>query len=294
MFGYVSPEKPELKIREFETFRGYYCAVCKGIGRHSGQLPRFTLSYDLAFLALLLDTLSGEKTVGKLERCIAHPVKKHYVVAETPATAYASDMNVLLAYYHLKDKWQDDRSIPAATGAAFMKRAVKRVGKKWPEQEKIVKESIAALTQLENSGCDAIDEVAERFGELMSSIFACPLIASDDDRKVLGWLGTLIGRWIYMIDAVDDLEKDMKSGSYNPVLKQFKWAGEATADFRKTIQEPMDFMLMMTLSEIEKAFELLTPQKHHGILDNIFQLGLTGKTDRIMKRGCTEHGSESV
>lgn len=295
MFGYVNPDKPELRIREFELYRGVYCAVCKGIGRQVGQPARLTLTYDLAFLALLLDSLEDGRTEGRLERCIAHPVRKHFIAKETPAVRYASDMNVLLAYHSLMDKWHDDRNAGAAAAAIALKGGVRRVSGRWPEQDRVIRERLAELTKKEKSGCASAEEMADEFGELMRSIFESPTVQDSAARKTLGWLGCLIGRWIYLIDAVDDLEKDAKRGSANPLLRQFEWKpGESIADFRGRIGDRLDFMLFMTLSEMEKTYELLDVRRNGAILENILLLGLAGKTDRVLKGSCDGHGTEPV
>lgn len=295
MFGYVNPDKPELKIREFEVYRGVYCAVCKGIGRHSGQPARFTLTYDLAFLALLIDSLEEGPTQGRRERCIAHPVRPHFIARETPAIAYASDMNVLLAYHSLMDKWHDDRNAAAAASALALRPGVNRVKARWPEQDALVRERLAELTDKEKEGCADAEQMAGIFGELMRGLFACPIVESEESRKVLGWIGMLIGRWIYLVDAVDDLEKDAAAGSYNPLLLQFGWKKEDQMPaFRAGIVDRLDFMLVMTLSELEKACDLLDVRRNGGILENILTLGLAGKTDRVVKGSCEKHGTKPV
>ena len=100
MFGYIMPDKPELKVWEYEVFRGYYCGVCKTIGRNAGHRSRLTLSFDTAFLALLLDSLNKDPISGKKKRCMIHPMKKRFIVESKPALEYASDINILLAYYN--------------------------------------------------------------------------------------------------------------------------------------------------------------------------------------------------
>ena len=110
MFGYVEPDKPELKIRDFELFRGYYCGVCKSMGKRYGQVSRLSLNYDLAFLAVLLDSISGEMPDGKIERCIVHPIRKRCVIRHNRFIDYAADMNIVLTYYNLRDKWTDEKT----------------------------------------------------------------------------------------------------------------------------------------------------------------------------------------
>jgi len=103
MFGYILPEKPELKIKEYEIFRAYYCGVCKSIGDRFGQITRISLNYDSAFLALLLDSISRENVKIRKEKCFIHPLKKLFVARDSEVIDYASDINIILAYHNLKD-----------------------------------------------------------------------------------------------------------------------------------------------------------------------------------------------
>ena len=111
MFGYVTPLKPELKIREYEMFRGYYCGVCMHIKDTFGNLPRLTLNYDMAFLGLLLDALHNETPKIDFKRCMAHPLKKKPMIIDNKALEYTAAMNVSLVYYKLIDDVNDDKSI---------------------------------------------------------------------------------------------------------------------------------------------------------------------------------------
>ena len=122
MFGYILPEKPELKIKEYEIFKGYYCGICKSIGDRYGQISRLTLNYDCTFLALLLASINNEDVLLRRERCIAHPLKKRIVARQSEIIDYASDMNLILAYYNLKDDWIDQRSIVSGTGTLFLRK----------------------------------------------------------------------------------------------------------------------------------------------------------------------------
>lgn len=294
MFGYVEPDKPELKIREFEIFRGYYCSLCKSIGRKYGQVPRLTLNYDLAFLAVLLDSVNDETTRGNVERCIAHPVRKRYVVASNRFIEYAADMNIILTYYNLKDKWTDEKKLLGAFGSIALKRAYKKAAGRYREKTEIIEKLLGELDRLEKERCASIDEAAEPFAQIMCEIFQCPLVLDESRRKALGWLGYNIGRWIYILDAWDDLEDDFKSGSYNVILAQFGYDGGDLDEFKAAIKERIDFSLTYSLSECEKAYALLGAVKNTGIIDNIIYSGLIVKTDKVLQGRCNKNEKESV
>ncbi|NLI39030.1 MAG: hypothetical protein GX384_06790 [Clostridiaceae bacterium] len=294
MFGYVEPDKPELKIREFEVFRGYYCGVCKSIGKRFGQVPRISLNYDLAFLAVLLDSTQGEMSIGKVERCIAHPIRKRYVIRRNQFVDYAADMNIVLAYYNLRDKWSDEKNLLGAFGSMVLRGAYKKASKRYKEKTEKIKSLLDELIRLEKEKCASLDEAAEPFANIMREVFQCPHVEDESKRKVLGWLGYNIGRWIYILDAWDDLADDIKSGSYNAILLQFQYNGGDLDAFKASIKERLDFSLTYSLSECEKAYSLLGAVKNAGIIDNIIYSGLIVKTDKVLQGRCKKNEKESI
>lgn len=283
MFGYITPDKPELKIWEYEVFRGYYCAVCKAIASQAGHIGRLSLSYDTAFLALLLDSLENSPLNGKQQRCFVHPAKKRFIVNTNKAIEYASDINILLAYYNLKDKWLDERKISGSMGASVLRKGYKRIKRKHPDLVNEVEYELSALRKLEQNGCGYMDEASEPFAKIMQKIF---MFCGTDDiqKKALGWIGYNLGKWIYLLDAYDDVEDNIKSGAYNPLVVQFEYkAGENVQAFKEKIKEKTNFNLVYSLSEMEKAFSLLSIKKNKSILENIIYSGLLIRTRNVLK-----------
>lgn len=283
MFGYITPDKPELRIWEFEVFRGYYCGVCKAIAKRAGQRCRISLSYDAAFLALLLDSLSTDQLKGKQQRCFIHPLKKRFMVENNPAVEFASDINIVLAYYSVKDKWRDEKKISGFIGIAILKRSFKKVKRKYPVLVNDVQKELSFLYELEQGHCQYMDEASEPFARLMQIIFSFP-VTDERQKKTLGWIGYNLGKWIYILDAYDDIEDNIKSGAYNPLLNQFQYKPEESIrDFKERIKEKTNFNLVYTLSEMEKAFSLLNVKKNKGILENIVYSGLLIRTHNVLK-----------
>jgi len=284
MFGYIVPEKPELKIREYEVFKAYYCGVCKSIGRRYGQLPRFTLNYDSTFLALLLSSVSNSKTEIKRERCIAHPLKKRNVLKSTGILDYAADMNIVLAYYNLMDNWKDEKSIIGYSGALALKKAFKKINRRHGNKCRIIRENLDRLNKLEKDRCNSIDEASEPFSKLMEEIMAYEACCEDESReKILRWIGYNIGKWIYVLDAYDDLEKDVKNKTYNPLICQYEYKGGDIKDFKESILSNAEFILTYCLDQIAKSYELLGNNKNKGLIENILYQGMLKKTDQVLK-----------
>lgn len=291
MFGYIMPDKPELKMKEYELFRGYYCGLCKSMGRSFGTFSRFALNYDSAFLGLLLSSVHNEVPVLKKENCIAHPVKKMWIVKESPHIDFAADINVLLTYYKLRDNMRDDGGLlPKLRGLAFQK-GYKSAASGNKQLDEIIAASISAQVQLEEQKCSSMDEAAEPFANMLSQLLAAGYKGADQSiPRILGWIGYNLGKWIYIIDAYDDIEKDIVDRSYNPLLSQYKYENQEIEDFKDTIVEEVRINLLQALSQTTASIELLK-LNNKGIIDNIVYEGLYGKTEQVLSRITSEKRS---
>jgi len=295
MFGYVMPEKPELKIKEYELFRAYYCGVCKSIGKRHGQLPRLVLNYDSAFLALLLSSVAGEELSIKRERCIAHPTSRRIVIKDSGIIDYASDMNIILAYYNLEDKWKDDRSALSYAGLLALKSNFKKLRQKYFCKCVIIEDRLRELAGLERQKCASMDMAAEPFAKLMEEVLAFePVCGDKDTEKILRWLGYNLGKWIYILDAYDDLDDNVKKKAYNPLIYQYGYNNETICEFKARIKERVEFNLTYALSQIAKAHELLKLKSNSAIIENIIYMGMLRKTENILGTGSCRKVEESV
>lgn len=286
MFGYIVPEKPEMKIKEYERFRAYYCGVCKSIGKRHGQLERFTLNYDSAFLAVLLSAVAGEQINAQNMNCIAHPIKKRYIIQDNSIIDYASDMNVLLAYYSLEDKRRDDGEFIPIVAMTVLGKAFRKLKKRYSDKCAVIEKRLDELVKLEKEKCASMDMSAEPFAKLMEEVTAYkPLCDNEKNEKPLRWIGYNLGKWIYLLDAYDDLEKDIKAENYNPLLYQYKYENKEIIEFKKEIRDRVEFNLIYSLNEIAHAFELLEIKANKGILENIIYMGMRRKTEKILEAG---------
>lgn len=319
MLGYVKIDKGELKVREYEVYTGYYCGVCKSIGRRYGQLPRMVLSYDAAFLAILLASLSDESDTPVQEHCIAHPVIKKKTVIRNRAIDYAGDVMLILAWYKLADDVADEGKVYAKPVMLMMKRIFLRLNSLYPELCSSVKCHLSALSALEREKCASIDMAAEAFSKIMEDIFTEGLRAvygseppqheppgdrgdpgisgmqdepcgfaspGSDTRELLARAGYHLGKWVYMIDAVDDIEENIESGAYNPLLFRFKFdaANETADEFRARIEPDLRFNLYHYLAMLSRCTDSLDIRKNAGIIENVIYFGLNRKTEEIIMR----------
>lgn len=283
MLGYVTADKPELKMREFEVYSGYYCGVCKSIGRRYGQLPRMVLSYDAAFLALLLGSLEKEDDEPAREHCIIHPIKKKTIVSND-AIDYAADVMLILAWFKLIDDAGDEGKLYAKAALATQKSIYKKLEKKRPELCRKIAENLEELSRLEKEKCDSLDRAAEAFAKIMEAIFEeGPVPEGFREHEVLRRIGYHLGKWIYLIDAIDDIGENIESGAYNPLIYRFGYEpGEE--NFKERIMETCRFNLFHYLGEISNSLDLLTMRKNKGIIENIIYKGLLKQTEEITNK----------
>ena len=267
MFGYVRPLKAEMKIKDYESYKSVYCGLCRRMGKDYGILARLALSYDGTMLAMLSMSVRKESPCVTKGRCVCNPLKKcRFCDSEGESMALAGAVSVIMTYYKLQD---------TITDAGFVKRNLARLGKllfggcfrrakkACPVIAETVSVMMAAQVQAENAE-SAIDRAADPTAKALSVI--CQMLSDDTQTKhILGTFGYYLGRWIYLMDAADDMEKDRRSGNFNPFLRQH---------FDKT---SCNEVLNLTVSQIVLAYDLLEPGEYRNILDNIIYEGLKAR-----------------
>lgn len=282
LFGYVLPYKGELKVREYEIFKAYYCGLCKTMGKEFNQAVRFGLNYDLAFLALLLSSLENLPDTTRTEGCIAHPLQKQKIMNTNESLLYSSHISILLIYFKLLDDWQDEKSFTSLMASTAFLKPSKKARKLYPLKYEKISTTLKLLSQLEKENCSSVDKSADLFAKIMEEITAAPFITDPKTTRILGWLGYNLGRWIYIIDAFADIKEDIKNKSYNPILLQYNYSKEEDMeDFLSRVKEPIKFSLTFTLENMAKSYELLEIKHNKGILDNIFYMGTRFKMDQV-------------
>ena len=281
MFGYVQPLKPELKVKENEAYQGYYCGLCKAIKENYTNAARFMLNYDCATLLLLFSSMSDEAPQVHREHCIVSPVKKKTIVSSREAS-YAAAVNVLLGCAKIADTAADEHSLTARLLLLAYRRVQRRAARDHGDLADAFTQRLSALSALERQGCTEIDAVSAEFGELLAAAFSLAPYRFLDEatRKALWHYGYNLGRWVYIADAVDDLEKDAKAKTYNVFLTRPH--GDITA-LREEVREDAQFNLHYSLAEACKAYELLDIRRDKPLLDNIMYLGLAKKTQEVLK-----------
>lgn len=295
MFGYVIPYKSELRVKEYDMFKAYYCGLCKTLGKEFNHIVRFGLNYDLTFLALLLSSIEEDKEIITREGCIANPFKKKMIVNTNKSLIYTSNISILLIYYKLLDDWKDEKSIKSLMATIPFLLPLKEASNAYNNKALAIKRHLDNLAGLEKSKCNRIDEAADVFAKLMEEISVPDYIEDHKTERVLRWIGYNLGRWIYILDAFNDLEEDIKNKSYNPILLQYCYYGkdESIEEFKKRIVDSIEFSLTMSLEAIAKSFEFLDIRKNQGIIENIVYMGTRHKMEIVLNKreGCNDEKS---
>lgn len=271
MFGYVMICEPELKVKDLRKYKAYYCGLCRTLKERHKNLGQMTLTYDMTFAVILLTSLYESEIRTSAHRCKAHPVKKQNMLWNE-ITEYAADMNVLLAYYHMKDDWEDEKKISGLAGKYALKGRAEKIIRAYPRQSDVIQKELRELAVCEKSGSTDIDHTAGCFGRLMAELF---VYREDMWEKRLRKMAFFLGKFIYIMDAYEDLEKDLKAGSYNALKELSK-----NEDYEERCKE----MLCMMIAECSAQFEGLPCLLDVDILRNILYDGVWTRYRKIQEQ----------
>ena len=315
MFGYVMINEQELRVREVSLYRSYYCGLCEDLLESYGRPGQLTLNYDTTFLGFLLTCLYEPAEERRTETvCITHPLRKH-AMRRNIYTQYAADMTILLARYSLQDDWEDEKKLRGLVLSPALSSAFRKASARWPQKAEIIRECLDRLHALEtrqDSRADrndrpanaqeiTPDEAGACFGDLMAELFA---YTNDTWEVPLRRMGFYLGKFIYLLDAYDDLDKDEKSGSFNPLLPvRARMMEDAAAMDRRTGQKQdagpahsddadaapaghlfddyVRTLLTMLMASCTRAFEALPIVENIDILRNILYAGIWTRFNQI-------------
>ena len=256
MFGFVTANSAELSAEQKKRYGAVYCGICRRIRSQHTGLARMTLSYDMAFLALLLMSLyEPEETTGA-RACALHPVKPRPWV-DNEYIRYAADMNVALAYYKSMDDRLDEGKLPARLMENHLQQRLPGLTEVYPRQCGAIRRCIDELAQLEKAGCDNPDEPANCFGQLMGELL---VFREDLWAPYLRRMGHALGRFIYLADAVVDFEKDRRKGRYSPLKPEDR--------------DQWEEYLVLAMGRCTEEFEKLPLVQDKPLLDNILYSGV--------------------
>ncbi|MBR1660609.1 MAG: hypothetical protein IJ705_09855 [Oscillospiraceae bacterium] len=265
MFGYIVANGNALDEAQLERYRGCYCGLCRALKERHGNLSRLALNYDMTFLVILLSGMYEPEEQGAEGRCMVHP-RRRRSWWRSRFTDYAADMTVALAYHNCLDDYRDEKKVLPLAESKLLKRHYDTVRRRWPAQCEALERTMAELGELEQARISDPDAAANRFGTLMGELFACEPDPVWNPR--FRAFGEALGRFIYMMDACVDFEKDLRRGNYNPLVFMREYADGVLTDEEKT------GILKMLIADCAAEFEALPIVQDADILRSVLYSGV--------------------
>ncbi len=281
MFGYVKVNSAELKVREYEIYRGAYCGLCRSMGKCTGQCSRMSLNYDFVFLVMTRLALTNTPTSFSQRRCIVHPLKRRSVMDRNEQLDVCSYAAAILSYHKIKDDLSDERGfkkLRARLTYPFVRSWRKRAMRAGLEElDKAVESKLCELSSLEAQRLPSVDAPASLFGDILADITAFGFEGYNE--KLARTIGKCVGKWIYIADALDDIKDDKEKGRYNPFL--LLYGGRAPNEQELATLENA---LKLELLEAEAAMDLLETDHTavRNIIENILFLGMPDTAKKII------------
>lgn len=270
MFGYIAPAPDALSKEDMMLFKSFYCSLCREMGKRS-QLSRLSLSYDMTFLAILIDALAEKECEPeKILRCPLHPLRPvRQVISD--GISYSADMSVILIKAKLLDDAKDEKNVIYKIASGMIKDRIANA----ESGRAAIESSLAALSEIEDKDIKNPDMAADCFAKLCAEMFSLAPVP-ESERKAIYWLGYNLGRWIYLIDAYNDLDHDVKKNSYNPFAD-----GSSADEIRAKRGREIIELLKFTLAEAGAAFDLLNIKRYKSLLENIIYIGLPARLSEV-------------
>lgn len=278
MFGYIKTDTPNIYIKDEILYKAMYCGLCKGIGKTCGTRARFCLNYDLTFLSLLCHNILNIDVKVEKEHCYIHWLKKRPIASVDELTEKIARLNIILAYNKIKDDVIDNNK--GRLKRAFFKKAYRLAKKEEPELNAIVENRYNELLELEKNNCDSFDIIADPFGKMMQEVFK--EIIKDKFNEDFAMLSYSIGKWIYLIDAIDDFDKDIKNNDYNVFILNKKECQTKKEYISKNASD-LQLLFGTIISDIISYSDKIDYKFNHDLLDNILKKGIFKQTKIILE-----------
>lgn len=276
MFGYIKPNEPYLYKKDDVLYNALYCSTCKCLGKNCGQRARLTLTYDVTFLSLIIHNIKGVDVNIKKSHCVTHFFRKRPMAKIDEIGLFCADVNVILSYNKILDDITDINK--GKLKKILLKKAYKKACKRNPNIDVIVKEEYKKLRRLENENCSSLDIVCDPFANMLKKISISAL--QEKSTPSTENLFYQIGKWIYLIDALDDIEKDVKNNNYNPFVVIY---GNNVFNEISKNQE-LSIVLNGIFISIKDELSKIDFKFNCDLINNILLIGLPNETQRILKK----------
>ncbi|MEG0874150.1 MAG: DUF5685 family protein [Clostridiales bacterium] len=282
MYGYIRFYSDELKVKDLKLFKAYYCGLCRELKESYGQRSRLLLSYDMTFMAIFLDALKDEKNQTELGFCPTSPLKKKPMIISKDSLSKAAMLTVLMGYYKMEDAWQDDKNIGAKLAASIYKKPFQKSRQKDREMAAKTESYLKEFYLGEQNTNIDLDTLVDPFATLVAEIMAAN--APEDKKSDFHKMGYHAGRWLYFIDALDDLPQDVAEKKFNAFTHTLKYHYGTWQDFYKQAHEDIHANIFFSLDELTKVYLTLNIKNNKDLIENIFFLGIRGISELIFAR----------
>ena len=281
MFGYVLPDKPNMFMKDYALYRAFYCGLCKSIGKKCSEVMRFTTNYDITFLNVLYHAIFDQDVVIKEETCVLGPFKKKPIVQDDELTQIIIDVNNILGHYKCVDDIKDNKSASKwMFDKMILKKHYKRAKVNLEVIDKLVSNGYEKLRELEKKECKSVDIVADPFANIMKGI--AKELFKDKYNDSIGDMMYALGKWVYVVDAIDDIDDDYNGKKFNLFLFDYEYIDKKTFLIEK--HDDLEFILKNCYKTIVDNFNNLKVKKYEGVLTNILWYGIKAKTEEILSR----------
>ncbi|MDR3021664.1 MAG: DUF5685 family protein [Clostridiales bacterium] len=280
MFGYILPVQKELKDHEFALYSAFYCGICLDIKRRLGEKARLATGYDMTFFAILISDIVGQEVEFFNCKCISNPIFKKTVVCQNSLLDSIADISVLLAYHKTQDDEQDGEKLKSKVGQFLFKKAYLKAKVLSPQMDQLIVTSLKELDSVQRDSDASIDKLAHPFANLIKqfAVVLCGQKTGDNLER----LCYNIGKFVYLIDALDDLNEDIKKGTFNPFLHCFGLNQQSKAHFLIENKLQVEYCLNITINRCIEAFNNLDFYQSYSVLKNIIHLGLRYKMQQVL------------
>ncbi len=277
MFGYVRYDIPNLFVKDLMLYKALYCGLCKGIGKSCGQAARVGLTYDITFLSALLHNMTGTDIRVERQNCFEHAVRKRPIAVADPLTEELGALNTVLAYYKLTDDVADGGK--GRGKRLWFRKGFSRAKKKYPALVQIVQTYMKAQGETERKRSASADEAAEPSAAMMRAL--CDHFMKEKATDAARQLFYDLGKWVYLVDALDDFDADAKKGRYNPFL--LGSGCKSRAEFMEKSGEEVSFLFDTLFFSMRESLGKITFFFNRDLTDNVILRGIPLETMRVMK-----------
>lgn len=279
MFGYLDIEKGKLQDGERGLWQTFMCGLCMSTKTAYGNFPRAFITNDINFFNVLFHSVTQTDVEIEQKTCFSHPLKKRAILKTTTLTDELAAANVLLTYWNIYDDVIDDGGLAKKAALSSIKKPYAKAKANLPQMDEMLEQMYAELQSLEKSHCDVIDKVAHSFACLAQQ-FATQVLGENSNQYV-ETLCYNLGKWIYLIDALDDVEKDLKKGSYNVFASCYNFN---KVDDIATKLDEIQFLMYSVLNRIAQSYNDLNLTKYTCILNNVLFDSIRNKTSQTLNK----------